>query len=283
MKTISKIGLFGAAAILLGGCASMTDIQAVDQVKVAKVAGGTAFTQALAGEYRRYAIHESEVAGEWDHAARFARKGLIAAEGGVPEIETPKAWGVPADRMDVTTEAYNTLVGHFAHGAHDRKPVEAAHAQVMLECWMEEEAEGDDTSTCMANFKATEPALRGMPMAKPVALPALPDAFIIYFDFDSSDITADAQKVADAVAHAVMMTKATRVVLTGHADRAGDVAYNETLSQARVKAASDAILRAGVGAMLVSKSASGETSPRVQTGDGVKEAQNRRVEITLER
>ena len=282
MKTLFKLGALGSAVLVLGACASMSDIDAVDAVKTANVSGGTPFTQALAGEYRRYAVHESEVAGEWDHAARFARKGLMAAKGESVNPEGGEAWGVPAERMADVTAAYDTLMGHFAHGARDRKPVEAAHAQVMLECWMEEEAEGDDDSTCMANFKATEPALR-MAHAKPMAMPALPEPFIIYFGFDSFDVDAEARVIAEAVAQAVKVTGAKRVILSGHTDRAGDTGYNKGLSRARVVAAGNAIMEAGVARNMVVKNYEGEGRPQVATPDGAREAKNRRVEVTLER
>lgn len=281
MNTFFKVGALGAATLILGACATMSDIDAVDAVKTAKVMNGTPFTQALAGEYRRYAIHESEVAGEWDHAARFARKGLLAAKGEAVEPEAGEAWGVPANRMADLDSAYNTLMGHFANGARDRKPVEAAHAQVMLECWMEEEAEGDDTSTCMANFKATEPALRGKPM--PMAMPDLPGPFIIYFAFDSFDVDAEARIIAESVAQAVKVTGATSVTLNGHTDRAGDAVYNKGLSRARVAAAGNAIMEAGVARNMVVKYYEGETRPQVDTDDGMREAKNRRVEIRLVR
>ena len=283
MNTLFKISTLGAATLILGACASMSDIDSVTAVKTATVSGGTPFTQALAGEYRRYAIHESEEEGEWDHAARFARKGLLAAKGQSVDPEPGESWDVPEDRLDVLNAAYATMMGHLDNGARERKPVEAAHAQVMLECWMEEEAEGDTESTCMANFKATEPALRGMPMAKPVAMPALPAPFIIYFAFDSFDVDAEARVIAEAVAQAVKVTGAKRVVLSGHTDRAGDTGYNTGLSRARVIAAGNAIMEAGVARSMVVKNYEGEDRVAVATEDGMREAKNRRVEVTLER
>ena len=122
------------------------------------------------------------------------------------------------------------------------------------------------------------------PMAKaaPPPAPPIPQNFIVFFDFDKSNLRADAQKiVSDAADYAKKNGKA-RINLTGHADTSGTAAYNLGLSERRAKAVKAELARLGISENNVVVMFKGESQPLVATGDGVKEPQNRRVEIVLE-
>jgi OmpA-OmpF porin, OOP family len=73
-----------------------------------------------------------------------------------------------------------------------------------------------------------------------------------------------------------------RIVATGHADRVGPPDYNQNLSERRAAAVREALLRAGLPANQITTVGRGEEQPLVPTPDGVREAQNRRVEIALQ-
>lgn len=108
-----------------------------------------------------------------------------------------------------------------------------------------------------------------------------PKNFLVFFDFDKSEITPEAQKIIE---QAVAYAKAggmTRVELTGHADRSGSNKYNMALSMRRAKAVQDAMVKLGMNASAIGMTAKGEEQPLVPTPDGVREPQNRRVEIVL--
>jgi outer membrane protein OmpA-like peptidoglycan-associated protein len=118
--------------------------------------------------------------------------------------------------------------------------------------------------------------------ATPPPPPPVPQNFIVFFDFDKSNLRSDAQKiVGDAAAYA-KANKKTRIVTTGHADTSGTAAYNLALSERRAKAVKAELARLGIPESEVAVVFKGESSPMVATGDGVKEPQNRRVEIVLE-
>jgi outer membrane protein OmpA-like peptidoglycan-associated protein len=70
------------------------------------------------------------------------------------------------------------------------------------------------------------------------------------------------------------------VLLTGHTDRAGSPRYNLALADRRIKAVAAYLVAGGMPAQALSGEAHGESKPRVPTADGMREAQNRRVEIT---
>jgi outer membrane protein OmpA-like peptidoglycan-associated protein len=112
--------------------------------------------------------------------------------------------------------------------------------------------------------------------------PAIPQKFLVFFDFDKSNLRTDAQKiVADAVDYAKKNGKA-RITATGHADTSGTPAYNLALSERRANAVKAELARLGISENEVVVLFKGESEPLVATGDGVKEPQNRRVEIVME-
>jgi OOP family OmpA-OmpF porin len=117
--------------------------------------------------------------------------------------------------------------------------------------------------------------------AAPAASP-LVRSFLVFFDFNRSDITSDARQVITQAADNARKAGGTsRITLTGHADRAGSAQYNLRLSQRRADAVKAELIRMGVPANDIATVAKGESDPLVQTPDGVREPRNRRVEIVF--
>jgi outer membrane protein OmpA-like peptidoglycan-associated protein len=69
-------------------------------------------------------------------------------------------------------------------------------------------------------------------------------------------------------------------MLAGHADKSGAASYNVGLSQRRNATVRSYLESKGVPGGVIATEAFGETAPLVQTADGVREAQNRRVEVS---
>ena len=74
----------------------------------------------------------------------------------------------------------------------------------------------------------------------------------------------------------------SRVTATGHTDTSGPATYNMALSLRRANSVKDQLVRDGVPAQAIVVVGAGETKPLAPTGDGVREAQNRRVEIVVQ-
>ncbi len=124
------------------------------------------------------------------------------------------------------------------------------------------------------------------PVAAPVARPAPAPApaarmFIVFFDFDKATLTADGQKVVDAAAAAFKAGGNPQLQVSGYTDLSGTAAYNLKLSQRRADAVDAALIKDGVPKSAITSHAMGKNSPRVPTADGVREPQNRRVEIVF--
>jgi hypothetical protein len=106
-------------------------------------------------------------------------------------------------------------------------------------------------------------------------------SFMVFFDWDRYNLSPQAESTIGQAAAAFKQTGAARVVATGHADRSGPENYNMALSLRRANAVKDSLVRNGVPAGAIQVIGKGETQPLVPTADGVREPQNRRVEIVI--
>ena len=107
-----------------------------------------------------------------------------------------------------------------------------------------------------------------------------PGPFIVFFDFDKSDITPEASSILDNAVAQYQNCGNAQVMLAGHADRSGSASYNVGLSSRRNDAVKAYLASHAIPSGVITSEAFGESRPRVETADGVREIQNRRVEIT---
>jgi outer membrane protein OmpA-like peptidoglycan-associated protein len=126
------------------------------------------------------------------------------------------------------------------------------------------------------------------PPPPPVAAP-LPPAppvverriFLVFFDWDRDTITPDGTAILQQAANAYKSGAPVRIQVTGYTDTSGSAAYNQRLSERRANNVANALSRLGVPRSDMAVSGRGENDLRVPTADGVREPQNRRVEIVF--
>ena len=215
LKWLAVMALSGA----LTACAS--DIQRVRSVE----GTGSPFTRALTQEYRDLSAFEADEMYDWSDAQHFARKGLLAAEGEVVQPEDLGNWDLPEERVDEMTAARAKLVGLLDAGARDRVPEAAARAQTRFDCWVEQQEENhqaDHIAACRDQFFA---ALAELETAAPApAQPAAvaPETYVVYFDFDKSNIKPEAAQILDRAIADAKAGGTPSISVTGHADRSAD-------------------------------------------------------------
>jgi len=113
--------------------------------------------------------------------------------------------------------------------------------------------------------------------------PAEPRPLMLFFDWGKPDIRGDDQAVLDQGAAAWQADRQAHLMLSGHTDRSGSAAVNLAASRRRAAMVRDELVKRGVAASAIRIAAYGEEHPLVPTEDGVREVQNRRVEIRIDR
>ena len=128
-------------------------------------------------------------------------------------------------------------------------------------------------------YKFGAPAPAPMP---PPAPAVAPPSYMVFFDWDRSNLSAQALNTIKQAADAFKAKGNARITATGHTDTSGSEQYNMALSLRRANAVKDALVREGVPATAIAVIGRGEQGLLVQTGPNVREPQNRRVEIVVQ-
>ncbi|HEY1506373.1 MAG TPA: OmpA family protein [Stellaceae bacterium] len=115
----------------------------------------------------------------------------------------------------------------------------------------------------------------------PSAGPAPAQAFVVYFDTGHATLTPAGRRVADDAVAAFQRDKAAHIALAGYTDTVGNPRSNEALSRRRAETVRDYLVAHGVPMSEMMVNWHGEANPQVPTGNGVPEAQNRRVVINI--
>jgi outer membrane protein OmpA-like peptidoglycan-associated protein len=127
-------------------------------------------------------------------------------------------------------------------------------------------------------YKFGAPEAAPPPPPPPVSSPS----FMVFFDWDRSNLSAQALNTIKQAAAAFKAKGNARITATGHTDTSGPENYNMALSLRRANAVKDALVREGVPATAIAVIGRGEQGLLVPTPDGVREPQNRRVEIVIQ-
>lgn len=115
----------------------------------------------------------------------------------------------------------------------------------------------------------------------PPDAPVFVEPFIVYFGFNKANVTEAGEDVIDQAIAAAVNTGVPRIQVNGFTDAAGTTGYNLGLSERRARAVRNVMVKDGVPGPEIRVGAFGKSHQRVATSDGVREWQNRRVEIDL--
>jgi OmpA-OmpF porin, OOP family len=129
------------------------------------------------------------------------------------------------------------------------------------------------------NFGQPPPPPAPMPAAVPASAPAR--SYLIFFDWDKATLSDRAREVIKNAAENSTKVQYTRIEVNGYTDTSGTKQYNQDLSIRRAKVVQGELVRNGVPANAITIQGFGDTNLLVPTGPGVREPQNRRVEIVI--
>ncbi|HEY2070552.1 MAG TPA: OmpA family protein [Rhizomicrobium sp.] len=223
-----------------------------------------------------------------DLAGVYAAKALAAAKGDEVLPETPPDADADADAARLR------LLRGLEEG-RAKAPVDAARAQADFDCWIlngHVDSQHAAAEACHRSFGASmarlesdlNPAPAPAPTPAPVAsAPMAPAAnYTVYFDWDSWTLTAEDLTTITEAINAARAGQQSHIIVVGHTDTSGSAGFNQGLSVRRAEVVKEVLVQMGARPEAIQTSGVGEGDLAVQTGDGVKEAKNRRTVITLQ-
>jgi outer membrane protein OmpA-like peptidoglycan-associated protein len=294
MSKITKIALAGIT-IALAGCGLPGTFYAEPYAN--KQISGSDFNAELAKAYQQRVSNSAEFDTNWILAGMYAEKGEAALAG-----QTVLPWDhktymeQPAftQGVDSTRAAkynldsyYSQLTSALDNGGRSNNPYACAQAQAHYD-WLVDEtyqdtppAQVDEEDKIAVDFQRFLSECAGT-KAQPVVDKTAPVAateWVIYFGWDRSDLTAEAQNVINNVVDTVKTTAGKMLAVTGFTDTSGSVAYNQRLSEKRANVVSNSLQQDGIGN--IQKAGRGENQLAKPTADGVREPLNRRAIIAI--
>jgi outer membrane protein OmpA-like peptidoglycan-associated protein len=105
----------------------------------------------------------------------------------------------------------------------------------------------------------------------------------VLFRSAKSTLLSSAQVKLDQVANALLAVRARNLIVEGHTDSQGSESYNQGLSQRRADAVRDYLVQRGYPADRIQSRGKGKGSPIADNTSPEGRANNRRVEIIIER
>jgi outer membrane protein OmpA-like peptidoglycan-associated protein len=121
------------------------------------------------------------------------------------------------------------------------------------------------------------------PPPPPPVVPAQAPArsYLVFFDWDKATLTDRARQIIKEAADNSTKVQYTRLEVNGYTDTSGTPRYNQGLSVRRAQAVAAELVKDGVPRNAITIQGFGDTHLLVPTGPGVREPQNRRVEIII--
>jgi OOP family OmpA-OmpF porin len=305
-----------AAGLLLAGCVNFS---ALDNLKDAPPPADSPFANALFLDYAFLAHSFGDVGqasyGAFDQDAsislnnsssdvatlanNFASKALLLSHGSLVDPE-------PSQNL-VSHGLRDRLVRALDPG-RDTVPRDAARAQADYDCWMLNTAvasQARSAAVCRSaldiSLSRLETEVHVTPQAVATTAPATPapesatpptpapqssssakpPTYTVNFAFDSTALTAEDMSVLQQTIIDARADGQPKISIVGHTDTSGGEAYNMRLSIRRAEAVRDALVALGARREAIETQGVGKTDLAVQTGDGVREPQNRRAVFTL--
>ena len=235
--------------------------------------GGAGFTGALSKEYTELGRRAAFQNVRWRNSTAYINKSKAAEAGVAPPPWAPDQLGIIGD---VNAE-YDSVVAAI-NGNKDERPAECARAQAMWDQYLEALRGGDKFCITPADARALFDEALAACTGQVVSGGK---NFVVFFGFNKTSLTDLARSTIDEVVSAVQSMGTTALSVVGHTDTVGSKRYNQGLSERRARRVANALVERGVPAGAMTLAGRGENDLAVQTGEGVRERGNRRVEITL--
>jgi OmpA-OmpF porin, OOP family len=226
---------------------------------------------------------------QWSHLSGFS----ASAVGGFPRVASDDTYGTIAYQFilggAVPIPSVNGLamtVDYRFFGVGSRKYDATAQATATSPATFGSAKLGNDFNHAIViglRYNFGQPTPPPPPAPLPVAAPAPEPArsYLVFFDWDKAELTDRARQIIKDAADNSTHVQYTRIEVNGYTDTSGTPKYNQGLSVRRAQAVAAELTRDGVPQSSIQIQGFGDTHLLVSTGPGVREPQNRRVEIII--
>jgi len=278
------LGLVAVMAAAVGGCAydpdviDTTDMLMYEYEAVREMEPqGPQFNRGLRAGYLDYSdlVYEETEPVDFVH---FAFKAVDSAKGEQVLPDTVESRQLPPPSVEELSAARARLMAALEQTGRKQAPWQAAGAQTAYDCWLEREEDRDPPDKIAECKAAFEDAIAEVERA---LVTGVENVYLVFFAWDQADLSPVALAVLEQVREDYERGLPARLIIAGHADRSGPESYNLGLSERRARNVARALVERGVPDDALQLEWYGETQPRVPTEDGVREPQNRRVEIVF--
>jgi OOP family OmpA-OmpF porin len=234
-------------------------------------ASGNGFANFVLPGNNRVTAPDLLTAGSAGAFAYQAMAGASLAISGVPGLSATLEYRFfGTARADIPVHRVSTAVGDTVNGV---TPSSSTHNGFEL-------LDNDVLIGLRYAFGAPAPlAAAPIPALVPAAMPSR--SFLVFFDWDKAMLTDRARQIVAEAASTSTKVQTTRIEVNGYTDTSGTPQYNQDLSVRRAHAVAAGLVKDGVAQTAISIQGFGETHLLVPTGAGVREPQNRRVEIII--
>jgi OOP family OmpA-OmpF porin len=293
MSNISKLAI-ASVVVALAGCGLPGTFYA--EPFAMQPISGSDFNAELAKAYQQRVNNTIESDVNWILAGMYTQKGTSALDGQTvlpwdyksymeqPAFTTGVDFG-RAQKYNLDAK-YNELISALDNGGRTQRPYACAQAQAHYD-WLVDETyqdtppvqidEEDKIAVDFDRFLSECKAQQQPVVSK--AEPQMSTEWIIYFGWDRSNLTAQAQDVINNVVDIVGQGTQKMLAVTGFTDTSGSIGYNQRLSERRADVVAQSLRNGNINN--IQKSGLGETSLAKPTADGVREPLNRRAVITI--
>ena len=289
-----KITVVAIAGLLVSACSGVGGLSEMKPK-------GKAFDKALFKEYSKMAAYEAELDRLDGNVAFFVERAKRAATGKAPSAQMISDRKIKGKYAKKLGPAYARLWAALDSKGGKLDAKNAAKAQVMYECWLRQaeknQKKNKKMGSCMSSFYGAMAMVEGAiynakqkkkkrkaASKKKVSKNAIRTKyFIAFFDFGSSKLSRKAQISVESALGFAISKKSNSIAVTGHTDTVGSKKANKALSKKRVASVLAMFKSAGFNLKKdVVDVSLGELDPAVASGDGKKEARNRRVVIAVD-
>lgn len=267
--------------VLLAACGvgvTGTELQEAERVSPQ----GSTFDKTL---YEGYIDQSRKEFAEGDYRASddFAERAVASGTGGGVEPDDISYRRVPRDKLREMADNRQRLMAALADGAAERKPIEAAEAQISYDCWIQEVEENrqpEDIAACRDGFMTALAKLEDRPVAAAAPAPQPSTGpWVVNFEFDRSELTPGARELLIDLVKEAKKSGFQTINLGGYTDLVGSSDYNLELSDKRYRAVADFLIESGIQKEKILGTGFGKKDPVVDTPGP--ELLNRRVQIEL--